>query len=156
MEKAVTSKAADTRTRDKLFWGLLAAGLLLFAVVTIPPGAREAAFARENLVRVQTVSQELATTEGILRDRERSLQTDPFANEAVLRSRMKYTKPGEREVPVEQTQDRRLLVESPKPATYVPLPMQPAGVAGRVTNWALLAASALLVAGAFIFFDRPR
>jgi len=37
----------------------------------------------------------------------------------------------------------------------VPSPIAAPGLADRVASWALLGASALLVAAAFIFFDQP-
>jgi hypothetical protein len=155
MEKAVAETPLDSRAADKMFWVLLTAGLLLFAIVTIPPGAREAGHLKANLLRAREASRQLTITDNILRDREKALQNDPFYAEAALRANMKYTKPGEKEISVPQTQDRSLLVGIPKPEEYVPDRMRATGVVSRMTSWSLLAASALLVATAFIFFDRP-
>jgi hypothetical protein len=155
MEKAVADTPLDSRAADKMFWVLLTAGLLLFAIVTIPPGARETGHLKANLLRAQEANRQLAVTEQILRDREKALVSDPWYNEAVLREKMKYARPGEKQVDVPSTQDRSLLVGIPKPQEYVPDRTRPAGAISRVMSWSLLAASALLVATAFIFFDRP-
>jgi len=138
-----------------MFWLLLVAGLLLFALVTIPPGARRAGALRQDLARAQAVAVQLEKVNETLGRRERALESDPFYNELVLRSKMKYTKPGEKEIQTTPPGKTVALVDTPPIRPYLPSSIPDPGVAERITNWALLATSALLVAAAFIFFDQP-
>jgi hypothetical protein len=138
-----------------MFWLFLVAGLLLFSIVTIPPGARRARALRSDVDQAQRIVGQLEQVNETLTLRERALQSDPFYNELVLRSRMKYTKPGEKEVQTTVPGSRIALADTPQVDNFTPSPAAEPGLAAQVTNWALLAASAMMVAAAFILFDRP-
>lgn len=155
MEKAVAPRMADCRAADRMFWVLLTAGLTLFALVTIVPGARQSRALRADVARAKAVTRQLEEANRTLEAREAALAGDPFYNEALLRDKMKYTKPGEKEIEMAPTRDRHFFTETPATATFVPSRMDTAGFGDRVASMSLLAASALLIAAAFVFFDKP-
>jgi len=155
MEKAVTVIASRRKDVDRMFWFLLAAGLLLFALVTIPPGARHARALRQDTERARRIVAQLERTNETLVQRERALQSDAFFNELVMRTKMKYTRPGEQEIQTTVPGRTVGLVDAPIVEDFIPTQAPAPGPAAQVTNWALLAASAILVASAFILFDRP-
>lgn len=155
MEKVAALEMSRQGELDRMFWALLTVGLLLFAMVTIPPGARHARALRQDLMRARAAMNELQGVRQVLSQRERALQSDPFYNEAVLRAKMKHTKPGEKEVNMAQPGRWPGLIETPETKPYAPTGNRATPIARSVTSWALLSASFLLMASAFIFFDRP-
>jgi len=155
MAKAVTVIASNRKDVDRMFWVLLVAGLLLFALVSIPPGARRSNALRQDAERARQIVAQLDEVNETLSHRERALQTDPFFNEVVLRAKMKYARPGEKEIQTTIAGGTVALVDTPAVGSFIPSPTPAAGIAAQVTNWALLVASGLLVATAFILFDQP-
>ncbi len=155
MEETVTSVNDRRKDVDRMFWILLVAGLLLFGMVTIPPGARKARALRQDLEKAQAVCAQLEKLNETLSQRERALQSDPFYNEVVLRSKMKYTKPGEKEIQTTPPGQSVALVDTPPIKPYTPSRLPESELTERITSWALLVTSAVLVAAAFIFFDQP-
>lgn len=137
-----------------MFWLLLATGLLLFAIVTIPEGARRSRALAQDLERARRITAGLESTNEMLTQRERALRGDPFFTEAVLRTKLKYTRPGEQEIRTGLPAGAAL-VETPIVASFVPGGAEEKKLPTRVADWALFAASVLLVAGAFILFDHP-
>jgi len=155
MEKAVAPITYRQKDLDRMFWLLLVAGLVFFAIVTVPPGARRARSLRQDAERAQRAVTELERTHETLSLRERALQSDPFYNELVLRTGMKYTRPGEKEIQTTLPGSSAAVAADAPVDPFVPSPAAGPGMAAQVTNWALLAASAVMVAAAFILFDRP-
>jgi cell division protein FtsB len=155
MEKAVTVVTARRSDLDRMFWVLLAAGLLLFAIVTLPPGAARASAMGRDVENTRRIVAQLEQANDVLSQRERALQSDPFYEEMVLRSKMKYTRPGEKEIQTTLPGRTIAMVEAPAVDVFVPSPAPAAGLAAQVINWALLAASTIMVAAAFILFDQP-
>jgi hypothetical protein len=155
MEKALAPTVSRQRSLDRFFWVLAAAGLVLFAVVTVPPGAsRNRALARD-LQRASAIHAGLSYKQRAYTQYERALKTDPFFCEAVLRARMKYTRPGENVIPMAAQGDAFTPVDVPKVPDFVPSRPSPPPLRAQIANWAVLLTSALLLAAAFIFFDRP-
>ena len=152
MEQAVSRRKGGKANLDVTFWILLAAGLALFLLVTVTPGARHSWALRGDLARATAVKGRLDATVNMLEARERALAGDPFYNEAVLREKMKYTRPGEKEV---QMPRKASLVTVPGTKDFVPPKREEPCIAANVTSWTLLAAAGVLVLAAFIFFDRP-
>ena len=137
------------------FWALAGMGLLLFAIVTIPPGARRSRALKRDLDRANAITAALQDRENRYQQHERALKTDPFYNEAVMRSKMHYRKPGEMEVAAGSGTTSVATIEGPRIPDFVPTPPAATSFSAQVTNWALLVMSALLLAVAFLFFDRP-
>ncbi len=155
MEKRVVPLAGDRKTLSVLFWLFAAAGLLVFAVVTIPPGIGRSTVLEDNLLRARALRDGLALKEQALFQYERSLKSDPFFNEAMLRGKMKYRRSGETEVRTEGEAAPLFAVATMQVPDFAPVGHRSSTLEADVANWALLVASALLLASAFLFFDRP-
>ena len=155
MEKAVARDDSRSGSYAGTFWTLAAAGLVLFAMVTIPPGARYSRALRADLDRARRIHAALEYKEDAFRQFERALKTDPFFNEAVMRAKMKYRKPGEVDVPTGRASAAFVPAGIPAIADFVPSRPQPPSLRQRITSWAFLVTAALLLAMAFLFFDRP-
>jgi len=154
MEKAVAPNPRSHRRLQKAFWLPAVAGLLLFALVTIPPGARRSRALGRDLQRAERIGTSLAHKRQILSEYERALKTDPFFNEAVLREKMKYRKPGEGVI--EMNRDDGIFSASlGEVPPFRPSARPPRSLRRHVLNWSLLLASGLLVGAAFLYFDVP-
>ncbi len=155
MEKAVARSVRQGKIYSVIFWTLAAVGLLLFAFVTIPPGARRSRALRADLDRARAIHAGLEYTRDAYEQCERALMTDPFFIEAVMRAKMRYRKPGEIEIVTGAASTSFVPVSVPDVPDFVPSPPPARTSRKRVAGWALLVASALLLAAAFLFFDRP-
>jgi len=155
MEKTVAPAESRRRNFTVTFWVLAAGGMVLFAMVTIPPGARRSRALRADLERARAVCGALRQKREAYLQCERALKTDPFFNEAVMRAKMKYRKPGEVEIKTGAARASFVPVRIADIPEFSPAPPPAAGPRERVVSWALLVACALLLAIAFLFFDRP-
>lgn len=153
MEKAVALTTSRRNDLDRMFWALAAVGLLLFGIVTIPPGARRSRALSVELRRATAVHTRLQSKEKAFVQYERALKTDPFLNEAALRGKMKYRKPGEKVIQTGAAVFAPVLTR--EVGEYIPSRPAMPSLRRQIANWALLLASALLIAAAFIFFDGP-
>ncbi|MCD6404520.1 MAG: hypothetical protein J7M19_01690 [Planctomycetes bacterium] len=155
MEKAVAFSLSRRKDSDRLFWVFAVAGLLLFAIVTIPPGARRASALKGDLQRARAIHARVKSREAAFLQCERALKSDPFFNEAVLRAKMKYTKPGEEVVGPAVRMSSVIPVALPAIAQFRPSRPSSPDTRQQVASWAMLLASALSLAAAFLLFDRP-
>ncbi len=155
MEKAVAFPLSRRKDSDRMFWVLAVAGLLLFAIVTIPPGARYARTLKGDLQRARAIEAKAKSCQAAFLQCERALKGDPFFNEAVLRAKMKYTKPGEEVVGPPVRMSSVIPVALPATTEFRPSRTSLPNTRQQVAAWAMLLASALSLAAAFLFFDQP-
>lgn len=154
MEKALAPPFGRRKDLDRFFWALAAAGLVLFAIVTIPPGMRRNRALGKDLRRANAIHGGLLYKQRAFSQCERALKTDPFFCEAVLRAKMKYTRPGESVMHTGAHTRSLTPVDVPRVPDFVPSRTARVGLRAQIANWALLLTSALLLTGAFVFFDR--
>ena len=131
------------------------AGLVLFAMVTIPPGARRGRALAADFMRAGAVRSGLEYKRDALLGYERALKTDPFFNEAVLRSKLRYRRPGEVELRTSGEPPSVTAAAGLRVPDFVPSRLPAASGRDQMSNWALLLTSALLLATAFLLFDSP-
>ncbi len=155
MEKGLAPIAGGQRSHGRLFWTFATIGLLFFAFVTIPPGARRSRALSADLERARSLRDGLAVKRDALLQCERALKSDAFFNEAMLRDKMKYRKSGEVEVRTAGDPAPLFAFAGIRVPDFVPSPPAAKSLRAHIADWSLLIASALLVATAFLFFDRP-
>ncbi|MHC4711754.1 MAG: hypothetical protein ACYTAN_00605 [Planctomycetota bacterium] len=155
MEERVVPIAGDQKRLGRLFWTFATIGLLFFAFVTIPPGARRCRALGADLDRAQSLRDGLILKRDALLQCERALKSDPFFNEAMLRDKMKYRKSGEVEVRTAAEPAPLFAVAGLRVPDFMPSPPTAKTLRAHIADWSLLFSSALLVATAFLFFDKP-
>ena len=156
MEQTIAiRRPAPGRNAPVLFWTFATAGLVLFAIVTIPPGARRSSATSRDLIRATAIHAAHQYKHTVLEQCERGLMTDPFFNEAVLRAKMKYRKPGEIEVSVTPRQASIVPAAAPRIPDFIPSPPLVESFRAQLMSCSILVMSALLLAVAFLFFDGP-
>lgn len=154
-QRIATMRLDSGRKAPVLFWTFTVAGLALFASVTIPPGARRSSALRRDLDRAMAIHAGYQYKHTVLKQWERGLKTDPFFNEALLRAKMRYRKPGEIEVQVATRQASIIPAAMPRIPDFIPSPPLAASFRAQLMSWSILVMSALLLAAAFLFFDGP-
>ena len=157
MEQRLGPAPGESRRKNytATFWTLAAAGLVLFAMVTTPPGARRSRALRADSERAASIRAGLEYKYDAFQQSERALKTDPFFNEAIMRAKMKYRKPGETEVKTGVSHASFMSMGVPAIPAFIPSRPKAPSHRQRIVSWALLVTSALLLAVAFLFFDRP-